>query len=522
MSQTLYRKYRPQKFSELIGQNHIKITLTKAISSKKIAHAYLFTGPRGVGKTTVARIFAKAINCLDSKNGEPCNKCEICLAMNKNNFLDLVELDAASKRKIEEIKDFKELIKYQPNIARYKVFIIDEVHMLTDVSFNALLKTIEEPPDYAVFILCTTAVHKIPDTIISRCQRFDFKKISNQDIIESLKNISKAEGVKIISENILHKIAFLSEGSLRDAQSILGQLLGIESENIDEKIADLVLPKSNLNQLVDLWQAIIKDETEKAIQIINEFNENGDDVEFLTEKLIELYRLTILYKISKKLDYLKNIFSPDLYKIVTKTIDKIDLIKLKNQLEILLSKQLNLKNIFFKQLPLEIAVIEMTLKQSETFDFFDQEQKTKITKEIEKTEEKNNLNDISISKTKKDREDEILQIDINLKKELVSRLMKEYYSLAKIIENSNIMLSNENIYIYTKHELHKNQLNKKRNLTELTNMFYELFNKNLNINVLIDQNNNNNIDEESDEGDEGINKIIKVLGGSLIDRVIED
>lgn len=516
MSQTLYRKYRPQNFSEIIGQNHVKITLAKAITSNKIAHAYLFTGPRGVGKTTVARIFAKAINCLSSHDGEPCNKCEICIAMNKNNFLDLVELDAASKRKIEEIKDFKELIKYQPNIAKYKVFIIDEVHMLTDVSFNALLKTLEEPPEYAIFILCTTAVHKIPDTIISRCQRFDFKKIANQDIIESLKNLAKAEGVKKISNEVLQKIAFLSEGSLRDAQGILGQLLGIESENIDENTAALILPKSNLNQLVDLWRAIIKNETEEAIKIINDFNENGDDIEFLSEKLVELYRFTILFKISKKIDYLKNIFAPDLYKSIVKIVNETELIKLKTQLEILLTKQLNLKNVFFRQLPLEIAVIEMTLIENKPVDFNIDTLPRKEKKIEQNSEAENNTLPLEI---KDELDNDAVSIDMGVKKELVSGLMNEYYSLAKIIENSEIMLSKRSIYIYTKHELHKNQINKKRNLEKLNSLCQVVLNKNLNINILVSKNNNLNSNEKNTEG---ISSLINVFGGSLIDGIIEE
>ncbi len=520
MSQTLYRKYRPQKFSEIIGQNHVKITLAKAITSKKIAHAYLFTGPRGVGKTTVARIFAKSINCLSPQDGEPCNQCDICQAMNRNNFLDLVELDAASKRKIEEIKDFKELIKYQPNIAKYKVFIIDEVHMLTDVSFNALLKTLEEPPEYAIFILCTTAAHKIPDTIISRCQRFDFKKIANQDIIESLKNLAKLEGVKNISDVVLQKIAFLSEGSLRDAQGILGQLLGIESENINEETAALILPKSNLNQLVDLWSTIIKNETEKAITIINEFNENGDDIEFLTEKLIELYRYSILYKISNKIDYLKNIFAPDLYKSIIKDIQNTDLEKLKLQLEILLNKQINLKNVFFRQLPLELAVIEMTINENKNKENNIQENfkkviENKINQKSNDKKENFLQSEIEVTVDKKTR-----SIDSKLKKELVVSLLTEYYSLAKIIESSDILLSDKNIYVYTNNQLQKNQINKKKNFDKLVELCGDIFNKDLNLQIFVKT--NDSFNQIENDKREGIDNIINALGGSLVEGAIEE
>lgn len=517
MSQTLYRKYRPQKFSEVIGQNHVKITLTKAIASKKLAQAYLFTGPRGVGKTTIARVFAKAINCLAPDNGEPCNKCEICSAMNKNNFLDLVELDAASRRKIEEIKDFKELIKYQPNIAKYKVFIIDEVHMLTDVSFNALLKTLEEPPAYAIFILCTTAVHKIPDTIISRCQRFDFKKISNQDIILSLENLAKLEGVKKISESVLQKIAFLSEGSLRDAQGMLGQLLGLDAEIIDDETAELILPKSNLNQLVDLWLAIVKDQTETAIMLINDLNESGQDIEFLTEKLIELYRYTILYKINQKIDYIKNIFTADFYKTIVNTLQTIKLEKLKQQLEILLTKQINLKSTFFRQLPLEIAVIEMTTLDKKTItpdnqpsaDFFVNKNKQLENKKVE-------TNKFIQQSENKEVKKNLEPIAENLKKTLVTNLLTEFYSLAKIIEVSNIYIADNDLYIYTMHELHKNQLYKKRNYDKLSALCKEIFAKEINLQIMVTNG------EVKPADDDGLNNIINVLGNSFVDNIIEE
>ncbi len=514
MSQTLYRKYRPQQFSDIVGQNHVKITLAKAIASKKIAHAYLFTGPRGVGKTTVARIFAKAINCLNLKNGEPCNQCEICLAMNKNNFLDLVELDAASKRKIEEIKDFKELIKYQPNIAKYKVFIIDEVHMLTDVSFNALLKTLEEPPDYAIFILCTTAAHKIPDTIISRCQRFDFKKIANQEIIESLKNLAKLEGIKTISDEVLQKIAFLSEGSLRDAQGILGQLLGVSTDTIDDTTADLILPQSNLNQLVALWTAIINNNTEEAITITNKFSDNGDDIDFLTEKLIELYRFTILYKISSKIDYLKTIFPPDLYKNIIKLIQTTELNKLKSDLEILLTKQLNLKNIFFRQLPLEVAIIEMTASSnlSPTINLPSQGN-VLSNKEVEK-ELPTKPVDKNISKSD--------LLDLSLKKELVANLIDEFYSLAKIIEDAEIYIDNDQLNIFTHHQFQQKQIEKKKNFDKLNNIANNLLQREINLRVFVD-NTTPKIDAKTvDKEEEKIDNILQVLGGSLVDSSIEE
>src|SRR3989339_1169526 len=214
MSTTLYRKYRPANFAEVVSQNHIKVTLKNEIALGKLAHAYLFSGPRGIGKTTIARILAKTLNCEDSKNSEPCCKCANCLAVTEGNFLDLVEIDAASNRGINEIRELREQTKYTPVKGKYKVFIIDEVHMLTTEAFNALLKTLEEPPAHAIFILATTEVHKIPDTIISRCQRFDFKKVPLTEIAVHLGKLAKNENFNV-ADDVLANIARLSEGYLR-------------------------------------------------------------------------------------------------------------------------------------------------------------------------------------------------------------------------------------------------------------------------------------------------------------------
>ncbi len=518
MSQTLYRKYRPKKFSDLVDQNHVKITLTRAVASGKISHAYLFTGPRGVGKTTAARIFAKAVNCKQNEQGEPCDRCEICQAINKNNFLDLIELDAASKRKIEEIKDFKELIKYQPNIARFKVFIIDEVHMLTDVSFNALLKTIEEPPDYAIFILCTTAAHKIPETIVSRCQRFDFKKISHQLMVDNLRFICQQEGVDQVDNEVLAKIAFLSSGSLRDAQGFLGQLLSLDYKKIDQTTADLVLPNTNLNQLVKLWRLLLTSQTHEAINLTNEILENGEDIDFFLTKLIELYRFALLYKISEKIDNLKNLFTDQQYNELTKQIRQSSLVDLKNHLEILLDKQAKFKNIFIRQLPLELAIVEITSSNIQKFDIVN----PSVELELENT--KNN------SKTTTDRKSinsSANEINLNpvdlinkeLKNNLVDSLLPDFYSLSKIITTAEIYFTaDKNLFIQVEHNLHKNLIEKKKNLEKLISCSQNFFSDLKEIKVQLTKNSS----LESTNSSQQLNKFIDILGGSLVDSSLDD
>ena len=224
MSNTLYRKYRPQIFAEVISQNHVKTTLANAITMDKVAHAYLFAGPRGIGKTTLARILAKALNCNEKDKLEPCTKCSSCLEIAEGRSLDLIEIDAASNRGINEIRELREQVRVSPSKEKFKVFIIDEVHMLTNEAFNALLKTLEEPPAHAIFILATTEIHRIPETIISRCQRFDFKKIPIPETVKHLEFLVKQEGIKV-EKKVIENIARFSQGYLRDAISMLGQIL---------------------------------------------------------------------------------------------------------------------------------------------------------------------------------------------------------------------------------------------------------------------------------------------------------
>ncbi|KKR23367.1 MAG: polymerase III subunit gamma and tau, DNA polymerase III subunit gamma/tau protein, partial [Candidatus Peregrinibacteria bacterium GW2011_GWE2_39_6] len=257
-----YRKYRPSKFTNLVGQPPIQKTLLNAIKSGHLSHAYLFCGPRGTGKTTTARLVAKAINCIaPDPNGESCNKCEYCTLMNQGNCVDLIEIDAASNRGIDEIRDLREKIKFSPNQTPHKVYIIDEVHMLTTPAFNALLKTLEEPPAHAYFVLATTEVHKVPETIISRCQRFDFRRIDEESIIDRLKYIATQEKIKYEDE-ALTWIAQSAEGGMRDAINLFEQI--IEDQKLTTKHVKEILGVSSHDNAKKLFQSLEKQDLKTA------------------------------------------------------------------------------------------------------------------------------------------------------------------------------------------------------------------------------------------------------------------
>ena len=297
----LYRKFRPQTFSEMVGQEHITRTLRNQIIANRVGHAYLFNGVRGTGKTTSAKVLARAVNCLNPQDGEPCNECEICKAALDGSLTDIVEMDAASNNSVEDIRSIREEVNFLPTKAKYRVYIIDEVHMLSQGAFNALLKTLEEPPEHVKFILATTEPQKLPATILSRCQRFDFKRISTQDIIKRLEIICKESNIQI-SKEALELIAILSEGAMRDAISILERCAAEQTEEINEdKVRDLVgIPK--ITYINKLAKGIINKEPEEAINIVNTILEEGKDIDNFLWELIKYIKDILVYKSTSKLE----------------------------------------------------------------------------------------------------------------------------------------------------------------------------------------------------------------------------
>lgn len=298
MYQALYRKYRPQKFEDVVGQKHIIQTLKNAIDQNRIGHAYLFCGPRGTGKTSVAKIFAKMLNC-ESENHKPCEKCTNCQMVQSGNHPDIIEIDAASNNGVDEVRNLIERVKYAPMQGKYKVYIIDEVHMMTTGAFNALLKTIEEPPAHVVFILATTEPNKVIPTIISRCQRFDFNKVCMEDLMKRLTIVCEQEKIQI-DQNAIRLIAQLSDGGMRDALSILDQCVAFCTSKINVNDVRQIYGVVTLEELGELFYALYKKNVEFVIQKLQDAEESGMDLKRLTQDLISLLKDSII------LDYAPN------------------------------------------------------------------------------------------------------------------------------------------------------------------------------------------------------------------------
>lgn len=287
--QVLARKYRPQRFEEVVGQQHVTQTLQNALEQKRIHHAYLFTGARGVGKTTIARILAKALNCEKGVHKEPCNQCGNCLNVLEGRSLDVQEIDGASNTGVDDVRQIREQVKYMPAQGAYKIYIIDEVHMLSTSAFNALLKTLEEPPPHVVFVFATTEPHKIPATILSRCQRYDFRRIPTRTLANTLKNIAQAEGIQI-TEEALYLIAQEAAGSLRDGQSLLDQAIAFSGNKVTVEALKQMLGFLDRTQLFAMLGAILKKDREGVLSQLNQFYQTGADLNRLAQDLLGVFR----------------------------------------------------------------------------------------------------------------------------------------------------------------------------------------------------------------------------------------
>lgn len=436
MHKALYRAYRPQNFKDVVGQNHIIRTLKNQIQNNNVGHAYLFCGTRGTGKTSTAKIFARAVNCENSVDEEPCNECEVCKDILNDNIMDVIEIDAASNNSVDDIREIRENVKYTPAKCKYKVYIIDEVHMLSQGAFNALLKTLEEPPSYVIFILATTEPHKIPATILSRCQRFDFKRVTVKDMAIRMKEICDDVNIEV-DERALNLIARNSQGALRDALSILDQCMSFSEGNIEYKDVVDLLGTVNIEQLFEMAEYVIKEDTKKCLEILNEFVIWGKDIKNLVDDLIDHFRNLMVCKVSKDLDEIISL--PDetveLLKSQSSLIETNEIIRILN---ILSTTQDAIKSSTNPRVLAEVSIMKLSQPM---FD----DSKEALLKRISTLEETIRSGNIKINNIE-------TRGSIEVEKEIVQEQPKEevYYEEVKSEDVKLIEKSWENILMHIK------------------------------------------------------------------------
>ena len=398
MSSVLYRKYRAQDFDQLIGQGHITKLLKNAVKTDQISQAYLFVGSRGTGKTSAARILAKAVNCLHPKeDGNPCNECEVCVGITDGKLMDLMEIDAASNRGIDQIRELKEKIEYSPTDSKYKVYVIDEVHMLTTEAFNALLKTLEEPPAHVIFILATTDVHKLPPTILSRCQRYDFRLGTNEEMEKLLKDVTTKEGIKIAKEAV-DILVQNAKGSYRDALSLLDVVYSGRGEgikNISERDVRDILGLPDFDLVISLLKNLVEGSGKRSLEVIEELEKKGINLQQFTNYALEILRTMLVEKIKGKLSkeyaFAKDMDLKSLHKLINLFLDAENKIKYSNNqglvLEMIIPEMVTTDNEEIK-----IVNIDVKNKIQPT-----EEEPKEVTEESEEEEEEDNLSDDSIT-----------------------------------------------------------------------------------------------------------------------------
>lgn len=492
---TLYRDYRPQNFSEVLGQNHIKITLQNEIGAGRPASAYLFCGPRAVGKTTLARVLAKAINCQkrQAKEFEPCNTCASCLSITAGKNLDVVEIDAASNTGVDNVRDnIIAFSRLAPVSAKFKVFIIDEVHMLSLSAFNALLKIIEEPPSYVIFILCTTEIQKVPGTVISRCERYDFKRISVKEIVKKLAFIAGHEKISIDSD-VLEAVARRSGGHLRDAESLLGQIFSLGDKQITREQAELVIPHYNSLEAINLLDYLSRKDAAKAVALINSLMDSGVNVKIFTTEIIELLRKIMLGKLSPELvDTLGLDLGESLEKRLANVAENLNWEQILIFTRRFLETINDYKNPLIPQLPLELAVAELCFGSTQSGSQISSPDynpppakpfnpvkpgKSVISSRTQPVD--NKKSDLNLAAS-----------EINSKwPEFLVKIKKHNHSLSFVLQNCEPReIKNGNLFLVFKYKFHQDRINDVAIKNIVSATLAEVFGDNLTFSSVIDEN----------------------------------
>lgn len=539
----LYREWRPRTFNDVVGQEHITTTLKNQILNNRIAHAYLFCGTRGTGKTSTAKVFAKALNCLNLKDGEPCNECEMCKKINEGLAIDVTELDAASNNGVDKIRDIIDDVKYPPQEAKYKVYIMDEVHMLSAGAVNAFLKTLEEPPNNVIFILATTDPQKLPITILSRCQRFDFKRINNSEITARLRKIVNEQNV-LADERSLNLIARVSDGAMRDSLSILDQAISMGNGNVDYGTVVSMLGLVTNEHLFKLANAVIQRSVEKGIEIIEEVIYSGKDIYLFIKDLIAHYRNLLMVKVTNNPEEVLDM-SEENIALIKEQGARLRAEEIMRCIRILQEAENNAKLSKQSRLYCELAVIKMCKIEYDTSSEVILTRLNKLeeslrngsikvstaSKEIEKI---NNSKTVNIETNKNIVKEEILdssevnievnsdfKVTINDIKKSWKDIIERFKARREMIISSLIMIGKPvdcsngivTIEFDDQNEFAKNRLSEAKNRDIINDVFFEIFREKLKVNFKVQS------DDNRGKSTEDI--LREALGEDLIDFIDE-
>lgn len=497
----LYHKHRPQTFENVVGQEHIIQTITNQIIQGRIAHAYLFSGPRGVGKTTTARLLAKAVNCQNRKNtdSEPCDKCQSCKEIMEARSIDVIEIDAASYTGVDNVRDnIIDNAQFRPTKSKFKVFIIDEVHMLSTAAFNALLKILEEPPEYIIFILATTELHKIPDTVISRCQRFGFKKVGYDEMKKYLEKVAKEEEVKVDKE-VIEKIINKSDSCVRDAVSLLDQVMATGEKHITAELVSVILPSSNADEIINFISFLINKNTSEAIKQVNKLTDEGISLKQFISDTVELLRILMITKANFKTESLGIDLNSEAEKNLLKLNKDISAAEIITLIDLLLKRRTEIQNSPIPQLPLELAIVEWCEKKTsfsqnnddlseknakieEKKSFDPAQNKQPEIKKIEKQIEEKPV----VEKPASANSNLTLKDVQNKWDEFIKKIEKKSASLTFIFKSSSLYSISGNIVcIAVNFALHKEKIMGKVCQKEIENILSEIMNERLRIDVIV-------------------------------------
>ncbi len=538
MYQALYRRYRPKTFDGVLGQEHITTTLRNQIKKGNIGHAYLFSGTKGTGKTSTAKIFSRAVNCLNPIDGNPCNECEICKGILDESLMDVIEMDAASNNGVDDIRELKEKVIYPPSKAKYKIYIIDEVHMLSKGAFNALLKTLEEPPKHLIFVLATTEMEKLPQTILSRCQRFDFKRITSKDITANMKNICSELSIPV-EEKALRLIARNSDGAMRDALSLLDQCISYKEGELTFEDALNILGIANTNLLFSMVDDIRDKNLENVLFKIDEIIQSGKDINQFIKDLIYHFRNLLIVKTSRNPVDLIDIDEETITMYVEQS-KNMSLDFILKALDILNKSENQAKWATQPRIILEMATIKLVnLEARESLEDRVKKLETMISsgeigsyKEVEtKDDIKTRKSKEPIKESKEELEPEPVQI-VDDGKELSFETIKgEWQKVLKIIKDKKINVyallmegilisyANNNLNIGYKEGFgfHKEAIAKPENKEFVEKIVSSYFNKNININFSMNDEQVTDEKEEKKEDEDTIQEVIDFFGEDIVE-----